>query len=56
MDTVRRGRESFLEKKVPRVPGKGKREFRVYGKKSQAHPKAIRTLELMSHAILRTLF
>lgn len=39
MDTVRRGRERFLEKKMPRVPGKGKREFKVYGKKAKPTPK-----------------
>ena len=37
MDTVRRGRKSFLEKKMPRVPGREHLEFMEKKKNSQAH-------------------
>ena len=55
MDTVRRGRKSFLEKKVPRVPGREHLEF-MGEKIAKPTPKAILVLELTSHAVLRTLF
>lgn len=56
MDIVRKGRKSFLEKKMPRLTEKEKRVLGVDGENNQAQPKAIRILELTSHAVLRTLF
>lgn len=50
------GTESFLEKKMPRMSGKGRRSHGVYVKNNQAHPKAILVAGLTSHVILMTLF